>query len=446
MSDGATGNDDIPSSRMARGKIAARTGLKMGGNYARYLARRSVGGDADAARSKLHTSNARDLFSELAKLRGTALKLAQGMSVDPAFFPEEFTEVLAQAQYQVPPMGAALVRRLVRQQLGAYPEAVFASFEPEAVAAASLGQVHRARLKDGRDVAVKVQYPHVRESIDADLSMARKLAERFVGTGSVDRYLEEVRARLLEETDYLQEGRNIEFFAAQYNDDRIVTPRWIEAYTTQTVLTMTWVEGVHLDAYLASEPSQESRDRYAQTLWDFVHDQVAADNLTVHADAHPGNFLFMPDGRIGVLDFGCVKRFPRAFRDDMIGLFSAQLDGDSKRLERQYEALDLLPADFSDEQRDYFRSLLMDIGEIIATPYRSDVYWFGSTETIDRFRALMPRLTGREAFKNRRPVGSHHFVYVNRLVFGMLSMLTDLKATVQVARGRDQLLRVITQD
>ena len=443
MTDTTRGNDDVPSSRVARGKIAARTGLKMGGNYARYLARRTVGGDAAEARSKLHSSNARDLFSELVKLRGTALKLAQGMSIDPAFFPEEFTDVLAQAQYQVPPMGSALVRRLIRQQLGGYPEAVFDSFEPEAVAAASLGQVHRARLKDGRAVAVKVQYPHVRESIDADLSMARTLAERFVGAGSVDRYLEEVRARLLEETDYLQEGHNIEFFASQYNDDRVVTPRWIEEYTTPTVLTMTWVDGVHLDEFLASDPPQESRDKYAQLLWDFVHDQVAADNLTVHADAHPGNFLFMPDGRIGVLDFGCIKRFPRSFRDDMIGLFAAQLDGDAKRLEQQYEALDLLPSDFDEEQREYFRSLLIDIGEIIATPYRSDVYWFGSTETIDRFRAMMPRLTGREAFKNRRPVGSHHFVYVNRLVFGMLSILTDLKATIQVARGRDQLLRVI---
>lgn len=438
------GPEEIPSSRFARGRIAARTGIKVGGNYARYLARRTVGaGDAAAERKDLHTRNARDLFSELVKLRGTALKLAQGMSIDPVFIPEEFSEVLAQAQYRVPPMGGALVRRIIRQQLGDYPEAVFAEFEPVAIAAASLGQVHRARLPDGTEVAVKVQYPNVRESIDSDLRLARTLAERFVGSGSVDRYLDEVRARMREETDYLNEGNNIEHFSAQYADDRIVTPRWIPEFSTDTVLTMTWVEGVHLDVFLSREPDQSTRDHFGQLLWDFVHDQVAADHLTVHADAHPGNFLFLDDGRMGVLDFGCVKRFPRAFRDDMIRLFAAQLNDDHAELQRCYRSLELLPDDLSDEARDYFLQVLSDVGEIIATPYRADDYWFGSTETIDRFRSLIPRLTGREAYRNRRPVGSHHFVYVNRLVFGMLSMLTSLRANVHVARGRQQLLDVI---
>lgn len=437
-------DDDIPSGRFARGKIAARTGLKMGGNYARYLARRSVGaGEAAAERSELRSRNARDLFSELVKLRGTALKLAQGMSIDPAFVPEEFTEVLSKAQYQVPPMSGALVRRSIKQQLGGEPEEVYAKFDMEAVAAASLGQVHRATMHDGREVAVKVQYPNVRESIDSDLKMARTVAERFVGAGSVDRYLDEVRARMFEETDYLNEGKNIEFFAEQYKDPRIVTPRWVPELTTTTVLTMTWVEGVHLDAYLASDPPQEERDAYGQTFWDFVHDQVGADHLTVHADAHPGNFLFMPDGRIGVLDFGCVKEFPRDFRDDMIKLFGAQIRDDKDALIRQYERLELLPDDLDEEQRAYILGLLTDIGDIIAAPYRDDTWWFGSTETVDRFKAMMPRLTGRDAFKNKKPVGSHHFIYVNRLVFGMLSILTDLKAHINVAHGRDELLKVV---
>ena len=143
-----------------------------------------------------------------------------------------------------------------------------------------------------RDVAVKVQYPNVRESIDSDLGMARTIAERFVGAGSVDRYLNEVRERMIEETDYLTEGQNIETLAAQYTDKRIVTPRWIPEYTTGSVLTMTWVDGVHLDALLATNPSQERLDHFGQTLWDFVHDQVAADNLTVHARCAPGEFPF----------------------------------------------------------------------------------------------------------------------------------------------------------
>ncbi|NNF03238.1 MAG: AarF/ABC1/UbiB kinase family protein, partial [Rhodothermales bacterium] len=277
------GGQDFPSSRLRRGGIAAHAGLKVGANYARYLARRSTGSDRESARQSLHDRNARDLFGQLTKLRGTALKMAQGLSMDPGVLPEEFTEVLSQAQYSVPPMNPALVRRIVSKALGDAPDRVFARFEPDAVAAASLGQVHRAVLHDGRDVAVKIQYPNVRESVDSDLRLMRGIAGRFVPEGTLDPYLEEVRERLMEETDYRLEGRNIEYFAAQYASEEIVTPRWIEEFTTRNVITMTWVEGRHLREYLDTDPGQDRKDAFGQSLWDFVHRQIASEQLTVHA-------------------------------------------------------------------------------------------------------------------------------------------------------------------
>ena len=437
-------NDPFPSSRLGRGKIAAKTGLKIGANYTRYLARRSVGiGDPDVERSNLHGRNAQDLFSELVKLRGTALKLAQGMSINPGILPQEFATVLSQAQYQVPPMSSGLVRTLIRSSLGDYPENVFVSFEPMAFAAASLGQVHRAFLPDGRAVAVKVQYPNIRESIDSDLRVIAGIAERVLGGGSIEPYLEEVREHLWEETDYVQEGRYIEFFAEQYQDDRVITPRWVPEFTTQTVLTMTFVEGLHLDTFLVTNPTQERRDHFGQLLFDFVHEQVAADNLTVHADAHPGNFLFRSDGRIGVLDFGCVKQFPRNFRDDLLRLFRARLEDDDDALIKQYEALDILRPDHDEEQRAYLVELLSEFGQIIAAPYRHDRYDFGDSTILDGFKELLPKVTGREAFKHREPVGSRHFVFVNRLVAGMLSLLTRLHARIDVRTARELLLDVI---
>ena len=436
--------DSFPSSKLDRGKIAAKTGLKIGANYARYLARRSVGiGDREEERNDLHGRNAQDLFGELVKLRGTALKLAQGMSINPGILPEEFATVLSQAQYQVPPMNSGLVRTLIRKSLGDYPENVFASFEPMAFAAASLGQVHRARLPDGRAVAVKVQYPNVRESIDSDLRVIGGIAERVLGGRSIEPYLDEVREHLWEETDYIQEGNYIEFFANQYQDERVITPRWVPEFTTPTVLTMTFVEGLHLDIFLATDPTQEQRDEFGQRLFDFVHEQVAADNLTVHADAHPGNFLFRNDGRIGVLDFGCVKRFPRSFRDDLLRLFRARLDNDEETLIRQYRALDILQDDHDPDQQEYLLSLLADFGQIIVTPYRDDFYDFGTSNMLDGFKELLPKVTGREAFKHREPVGSPHFVFVNRLVAGLLSLLTRLESRVDVRRGRELLLNVI---
>jgi hypothetical protein len=206
---------------------------------------------------------------------------------------------------------------------------------------------------------------------------------------------------------------------------------------------MTFVEGLHLDTFLATDPDQDRRNHFGQRLFDFVHEQVAADNLTVHADAHPGNFLFRNDGKIGVLDFGCVKRFPRSFRDDLLRMFRARLADDSNELRRAYRALDILRDDHTDEQRAYLIELLEDFGQIIVTPYREDFYDFASSDILDGFRELLPKVTGREAIKHRDPVGSPHFVFVNRLVAGLLSLLTRLEARIDVRKGRELLMAVI---
>ena len=433
------GQDAPPGGARQRGLAAARAGVRMGSNYARYLTRRAAGTDRAEARSELHSRNAEDLFTELSKLRGTALKMAQGLSMEPGFLPEQFAETLAKAQYDVPAMGPALVRRLVTQAFGAAPESVFASFSDTAFAAASLGQVHRARMKDGTDVVVKVQYPNVRESVDSDLRMVRGLAGRFLDAGSIDPYLAEVRERMMEETDYRMEGANIEEFAHRFEGLLIVTPRWVEELTTERVLTMTHVDGRHLKEYLETGPTRDERDAYGQLLWDTIHGQVVGSDLRVHADAHPGNFLFRDDGQLGILDFGCVKTFPLDFRDALLMLYRARMAGDEASMLHAYAALDMLPGDLDEEGRAYVLELLDLLGGVIESLYRDDIYDFGSGKLLEQFQALMPRFTGREAFKHRRPIGSHHFVFVNRLLAGMLSILTRLEARVDTREARRML-------
>ncbi len=425
-----------PGGATDRGLIAAKTGLKIGSNYARYLSRRITGTNKEEARGELHTRNAEDLFAELSKLRGTALKMAQGLSMEPGVLPEQFHQILSKAQYEVPAMGPALVRRLVTQALGAPPEKAFADFSFPAMAAASLGQVHRATLHDGRQVAVKVQYPNVRESIDSDLRLVRGIAGRFIDAQAIDPYLKEVRDRMMEETNYLLEGQNLEVFAGRFDSSQIIIPQWVKETSTERVLTMTYVEGVHLKEYLASNPTQEDRDRYGQLLWDTIHTQIVADHLTVHADAHPGNFMFRPDGRLAILDFGCVKRFPRDFRDNLLELFKARMSGDQARQERVYTALELLPADLKPDERAYLLEIIGAMGDIIASLYEADVYDFGSGVLLERFKEVMPKFMGREAYKYRRPIGSHHFVFVNRLLGGLMSILTQLGAHIDTRYAR----------
>src|SRR6056297_2210918 len=167
-------SDDFPSSKFDRGKIFAKTGLKVGTNYAKRYLKKSVGKkETEEEGRQFHTENARQVFNEFTKLRGTALKISQSLSMDEGMLPDEFAEVMSEAQYSVPPINKALARSIIKKELGDYPEQLFAEFDSKALAAASIGQVHQARLDDGRKVAVKIQYPNVRNTIHSDMAMAK---------------------------------------------------------------------------------------------------------------------------------------------------------------------------------------------------------------------------------------------------------------------------------
>jgi len=429
----SNGPNDFPSSKLDRSKIFAKTGLKVGANYARYLKDRVTkrSGDAAAQRRDLDTRNAEDVFREFTKLRGTALKLAQSMSMDTGMLPDEFMDVMAQAQYQVPPMNRALVRKQIHAGLGAAPEELFASFTPDALAAASIGQVHRATLHDGREVAVKVQYPNVRDTIESDLAIARQLFKRIVRGPHLEAYFGEIREMLLDETSYEQEAENIAFFADQYDHDGIITPEPVNELTSRTVLTMTFVEGVHMKEFLATEPSQQKRDHFGQLLWDFVHEQIASNHCTLHADAHPGNFLLRDDGRLGVIDFGCVKRFPQQFRDDMLRLWNARIRDEEETIDRLLHRLDIYHDEMDQATTSEVRSFFDRFGGLIVQPYRSDTFDFGSAAFHDELKACFK--AGSEL---RETAGSHHFIFVNKVLVGLFGLLGKLEPIVNTQRSQ----------
>lgn len=429
-------SEEFPASKIDRSKIFAKTGLKVGANYARYLVNRTVDKDkAEEHRRDLNSRNAQDLFREFTKLRGTALKMAQSMSLDTGVLPDEFVDVMTQAQYSVPPMNRALVRQLIKTALGRYPEEVFATFEPEAIAAASIGQVHRATLPDGRTVAVKVQYPNVRETIKSDLALARSLFKRLVKGNNLDAYFDEVYETLLAETDYRVEGENIAFFAEQYTHDRVVTPTYLPAFSTEHVLTMTYVEGEHLDPFLARSPNQAEIDQFGQLLWDFVHEQIASNIRTVHADVHPGNFLFRADDTLGVLDFGCVKTFPQDFRDNFLRAFRAQMHRDEVGMIELYRALEILdPATQTEAQQARLLDFFKRFGRIILAPYRAGTFDFGTADFKTELNALF-----KEASTFNEAVGSKHFIYINRMLVGLFAVLLKLKPRIDTRHSLELL-------
>lgn len=423
---------DFPSSKLERGSIIAKTGIKVGTNYAkRYLKKKSGNGNGGSD-GDFHSENAKEVFKEFTKLRGTALKIAQGMSMDQGFLPEEFADVMTQAQYSVPPINKALVRSIIKRELGNYPEQLFSHFESEAYAAASIGQVHKAELKDGRKVAIKIQYPNVRETIDSDLGLAKILVKRLVKKGAdIDPYFNEVRDTLLEETDYLHEGQQIELFRKRFGSMDIVIPEYIEEFSTDKVLCMSYLEGRHLEEFLKEEPDQEERDRFGQLLWNFFHEQIQDKDL-VHADTHPGNFIFTYDGKLGVIDFGCVKKFPEEFFMDYLRLLPTHLDNDEKAIRRLYQKLKVINpnAEDQDKEQEYFE-FARNYGMTFAEPYKHDIFDFGKVE----FKETIRHFT-KDAPIGNEPRGSQHFLYTTRVHLGLYNLLMKLKAHIRTTESK----------
>lgn len=432
---------DFPSSKFQRGKIFAKTGIKVGSNYATHYLKTLTGSGKKGDRSDLHRKTAEQVFGEFTKLRGTALKIAQSFSVDQGFLPEEFSDVMTQAQYKVPPINRSLVRSIIRRELGAYPEQLFASFDSEAVAAASIGQVHKAELKDGTQVAVKVQYPGVRDTISSDIALAGSIFKRLVSDGTqLDEYIEEVKQTLLRETNYLEEGESISRFHKRFSNGDVITPEWLPEYSSERVLTMTFIEGVHLNEFLKRDPAQEEKNHFGQLLWDFFHNQIR-DLDEIHADTHPGNFLFTPDGKLGVIDYGCVKSFPLEFLIDYLQLLPTHLAQDEDAIKELYHRLDVISDDpENNEKEKRFYDFCIHYGYAFAMPYRDSKFDFGDPE----YRDLIRGYTKNAPIANE-PRGNKHFIYSTRVHLGLYHFLMKLGAVVQMKDSKQIVEEVLTE-
>jgi predicted unusual protein kinase regulating ubiquinone biosynthesis (AarF/ABC1/UbiB family) len=218
----------------------------------------------------------------------------------------------------------------VRNELGDEPENLFAEFEERAAAAASLGQVHRARLRSGEPVAVKIQYPGIDRTIDSDVSTLIALLSPMRLTrewDSLRAQLEDVRAMLRKETNYLQEAEYLRRGRSVFRaDEPIVVPRVHERYSSPRVLTMDWLDGVHLDEYLRTYRSQAERDRYGELIMRASF-RLAHTARLWYADSNPGNYLFLRDGRLGMIDFGCCREFSPEEWDYYVQMLRAPREG-----------------------------------------------------------------------------------------------------------------------
>jgi hypothetical protein len=252
------------------------------------------------------------MFETMGYLRGAVMKLGQALTNLPSIVPDEIVATLERLHFEAPPMHFALLREQLRNELHHDPEDLFASFDAHAFAAASLGQVHRATLSSGEVLAVKIQYPGVARAIRADfralsaLLLPLRLSE---GWDRLMRQLEDVRKVVEFETDYEREAASLRSARSLFTeDDAIVVPRVTDAFSTRRVLAMEYLDGAHIQQFLAGRPSQELRDRFGGLIFRAQARLHYAGRL-LYADPSPGNFLFLPDGRLGFIDFGCVRPY-----------------------------------------------------------------------------------------------------------------------------------------
>jgi predicted unusual protein kinase regulating ubiquinone biosynthesis (AarF/ABC1/UbiB family) len=416
-----------PKSSFARLRAVATLGSGLGfafawtklrGLFAREARRRELV-------ERYHAESAKRVLATAGQMKGALMKLAQMASYVSDSLPPQYRELLAQLQSNAPPMEFAAIRAAIEHELGEDVTRLFAELDPIPLAAASIGQVHRARLRDGREVAVKVQYPGIDAAIRADLQNVDWLYT-MVGafypaleTGPV---VEELRERLGEELDYANEARNQSAFAELYAEHAaIAVPAVIASHSTKRVLTMELARGGDF-AWLRAQPDAV-RQRAAEVVYRFVWGSMFR-HRAFNGDPHPGNYRFDADGRVTFLDFGCVKYFDARTTEAMRALHRHHLAGDRAAFRAELVGLGFLADDAKVSAELYY-----DYMGFFYEPFTHDGEYTFTTDYTSRslahvFDSRDPRF-GQVPRQSNMP---RDFVLLNRLQWGLWPLLAELGA------------------
>lgn len=428
--------DKIPVTKAQRAAKFVGTGAKMGGNYLKYYAKKLV--DPNTDKTELDKANANDVYNSLSQLKGSALKVAQMMSMDENILPKAYSEKFQMAQYNAPPLSYPLVVKTFKRYFEKGPLEIFDTFTQSAVNAASIGQVHKATIGD-QTFAVKVQYPGVADSVSSDLKLAKPIAMRLMNISSKDinHYLKEVEDKLLEETDYeLELKRSILLTESCKNLPNLRFPSYYPEFSSKRVIAMDWINGVHLSEWIKQDPSQAERNRIGQALWDFYDHQIHHIK-SVHADPHPGNFLITPEGDLGIIDFGCVKEIPESFYSDYFALMKPGLVTEGEAFVDLLFKLDFIKTSDSDKEKDFFIKTFSKMVGLLGQPFAAEEFDFSKKDYFDQIYTLGDEISNDKQFrKSNSARGSKHGIYINRTYFGLYNILHQIGAKVK--SGIDQ--------
>ena len=417
----------IPSSSFLRMWALGSSQARIAGHYFAYATRKHFVSDdkKQLLENEFHLKSALQLVGTMGYLRGAIMKIGQMLANFPQILPQELVEVFESLQFQAPPMHYSLIREIFLDEFGKEPEEIFASFSRQAFAAASLGQVHRAKLHSGKDVVVKVQYPNIGATIKADMKSFEMLLQgmRFRKDFKyLCGHIHDARSVFLKEIDYLSESLFMEKNRQLFHNTQIVVPAHYPEYTSKCVLTMEYLPGRHLQDFLRQRPTRAQQNHFAKLI---SHSLITSwfRCKTIYADLHPGNYIMMDDGRLGFIDFGCHRQFEEErwklqmaaeiamFNDDKEALndFLTKLsmrdtpdDLDEKWAELIMQQIRWVVApvvakkSFDFANQDYVADGVLLFKEFLRKGYaRTDPFYNWSNRAIIGHRALMYRLRAK---------------------------------------------------
>ena len=422
--------------RLGRGARLARTGLRSASGFAQAGARRLTGDEDPEA---IHEEVAARVAEVLGEMKGAAMKLGQLLSFIDLDLPPEvrtaYHDALAQLRDNAPPFDPEAIDQVVREEYGAAPEAVFASWDPEPIAAASIGQVHAAKLDDGSDVVVKVQYPGVAEAVRADLSNAElfaPLARFFSPNQEIEPLLDELRERVDDELDYQREAQYQRAFANRYEDHPfIIVPDVVAELCRKRVLVSERVHGRRFDDVVASG-TEEEKQRVGEIIFRYAFGSIGRFRL-FNGDPHPGNYLVTEDADVAFLDYGSVKMFSRERYASMRAVDQAVVDGDrAVFLDELREAGFLPPNATIDEDKlwEWFR--LYSLPELAEQPFE-----FTPEFAADVLRSTSDPRSPYQGMLRRLNLPSDYLLLM-RIHVGLNSVLGRLRARNDWRAIRDE--------
>jgi len=421
--------DKIPTSKIQRASKLFKTGAKVGVNYLKYYGEKIVR-DEDKAKKRLNKNNAEDIYDGLKHLKGSALKVAQMLSMDKSILPEAYVEKFSLSQFSVPPLSPPLVIKTFKKYLGKNPNELFDSFNATSVNAASIGQVHQAK-KNGKKLAIKLQYPGVADSISSDLSLVKPIAVKMFNLKGkdTDKYFDEVEGKLIEETNYLLEVKQSKLIRKACKGlPNIKFPNYYTNLSSERIISMDWMEGEHLSDFTKKKNKQEKLNKLGQTLWDFYMFQIHQ-LKKVNADPHPGNFLISNQGELIAIDFGCMKEIPEEFYTPYFELAEKNNLKDQKKFKIKLVELDILRKEDTEEEIEFLSNMFHELLSLFTMPFQSDYFDFSDPIFFQKIAKLGAKFSkNTELRKVNGNRGSKHFIYMNRTFFGLYNLMFDLKA------------------